>query len=66
MKVRVDEELCSGHGRCHVNAEDVFRLDDNGCNADRGSTIDIPEGADKDALFGLRSCPESAISIVVP
>jgi ferredoxin len=64
MKVHIDGELCSGHGRCYANAMNVFRLDDNGYNADRGSTIDVPPGIESAAVFGLRSCPEAAISIV--
>jgi ferredoxin len=64
VKVRIDGELCTGHGRCAVNAGNVDRLDDVGYNADRGSSIEVAAGAEEAAVFGLRSCPEGAIELV--
>lgn len=64
MKMMVDEELCTGHGRCAHFAPNVFRLDDDGYNADRGGTVEIPMGEEKTATMGMKSCPERAISIV--
>jgi ferredoxin len=64
MKVEIDRELCSGHGRCFTLAGDVYRSDDDGYNADRGSIIDVPAGHEAAAMLGLRSCPEAAISLV--
>jgi len=64
MKVRVDAELCSGHGRCWANAKDVYRLDDDGYNADRGATIEVAPGSEAAAEYGMRSCPEAAIEVV--
>ena len=64
MKMRIDEELCTGHGRCAHYAPKVFRLDEDGYNADRGSTIAVPEGEEKLALMGMKSCPERAITQV--
>ena len=65
MKVHIDEEKCSGHGRCAKFAPNVFRLDDeDGYNSDRGQTIDVPAGEETNARLGIKSCPERAISIV--
>jgi ferredoxin len=64
VRVRIDAELCTGHGRCYANAKDVYRLDDLGYNADRGTTIDVADGDEAAATFGLRSCPEAAIEVV--
>lgn len=65
MKVHIDEVLCSGHGRCAKYAPNVFRLsDDDGYNADRGETIEVPAGEEKNAKLGIKSCPERAITIV--
>ncbi len=64
MRVKIDSENCTGHGRCAKYAPNVFRLDDNGYNADRGSTIKVPEGEEKNAQRGAKSCPERAIVIV--
>lgn len=64
MKMRIDAELCTGHGRCGHYAPNVFRLDDDGYNVDRGSTIEVPTGEEKNATMGMKSCPERAILLV--
>lgn len=64
MKMKIDEELCTGHGRCAHYAPAVFRLDDVGYNADVGKTIEVPAGEEKNAKLGMKSCPERAITIV--
>lgn len=61
MKIKIDETKCSGHGRCFVLAPEVYTLDDEGYNADRGSTIDVPPDKEKQALIGVKNCPEAAI-----
>jgi len=64
MKVEIDDQLCSGHGRCSILAPEVYRLDDNGYNADRGQIIDVPAGYEAAAALGMRNCPEAAINAV--
>jgi ferredoxin len=64
MRVAVDGELCTGHGRCWTLAADVYSADDEGFNNDRGGVIDVPEGHEESALRGVRSCPEAALSVV--
>lgn len=64
MKMKVDEELCTGHGRCARFAPNVFRLDDDGYNTDRGTTIEVPMGEEKNATMGMKSCPERAITLI--
>ncbi|UZF45687.1 ferredoxin [Rhodococcus rhodochrous] len=64
MKVEIDGTLCSGHGRCFVLAEDVYRLDDEGYNADRDSIIEVVPGHEAAAELGMRNCPEGAIATV--
>lgn len=61
MKVAVDKELCTGHGRCAVLAGEVYTLDSNGYNADMGTTIDVPAGLEDKAEYGMHNCPEGAI-----
>ena len=63
MKFDIDDELCSGHGRCAILAAEVFRLDDDGYNADRGAIIDVPPEREVAGLRGMRACPEAAISV---
>jgi ferredoxin len=64
MKVKIDGDLCTGHGRCSAVAEQFYKLDDNGYNADRGKTVDVPAGLEAAARLGSKKCPERAITIV--
>jgi ferredoxin len=65
MRVRIDANLCSGHGRCAKYAPDVFELNDSdGYNKDRGREIEVPEAAEDAARMGIKSCPERAITII--
>jgi ferredoxin len=64
MRVRIDGEHCTGHGRCAKYAPNVFKLDSDGYNADRGSEIDVPAGEEANATRGMKSCPEQAITLV--
>ena len=64
MKAKIDGELCTGHGRCCAVAPDFYRLDDNGYNADRGKTIDVPAALEAAARLGAARCPERAIRIL--
>jgi ferredoxin len=63
MNVRVDAELCTGHGRCYVFAPAVFRPDDEGYNDRRGSTVTVPADAVADVQVAIANCPEAALSI---
>jgi len=64
MKVKIDADLCTGHGRCCVVAPEFYKLDDNGYNADRGKTLDVPAGLETAARLGARKCPERAIAMI--
>lgn len=61
MKVHIDREICTGHGRCYVLAPEVFESDDDGY----GMVIveEVPAGLEDAARRGVANCPESAISI---
>jgi ferredoxin len=64
MKAKIDGALCTGHGRCCAVAPDFYRLDDNGYNADRGKTMDVPAALQAAARLGAARCPERAIRII--
>lgn len=64
MKVKIDDKLCTGHGRCWVVAKDIYKLDDNGYNAERGQIINVPVALEAAAKLGADKCPERAITIV--
>jgi len=64
MKIKIDGELCTGHGRCWTVAKEVYTLDDNGYNAERGKTVEVPKGKEEAARLGAARCPERAITII--
>ena len=64
MKVKIDADLCTGHGRCWVVAPAFYKLDDNGYNAERGKTIDVPIVLEAAARLGAEKCPERALTII--
>jgi ferredoxin len=62
VKVRIDAEACTGHGRCYSLAPEVFDSDETG----HGFVIsdELSEDLRPQALIGVQNCPEQAISIV--
>ena len=62
MRVRVDEDLCTGHGRCYALAPEVFAPDD------RGHCLilveEVPEGERWDAVRDRIKRAASAENIV--
>ncbi len=64
MRVKVDEALCSGQGRCWKYAPNVYDLDDAGFNVARGQEIEVPAGEERAATMGMKACPERAITLV--
>ena len=61
MKVKVDLNLCVGHGRCYALAPEVFGADDYGhCEL----LVEEVDGARADqARLGVDNCPERAITL---
>jgi ferredoxin len=63
MIIRVNDELCVGHGRCYALGPDVFGADDYGhCEVlHREVPADGPLA--EQARAGAANCPERAIEI---
>ena len=60
-RVRVDEEVCTGHGRCYVLAPEVYSADDMGhCCVENP---EVPDAQLEAARRGEASCPEGAITV---
>ena len=62
MKVRVDEDMCEGHGKCEMAAPEVFKLGD-----DDVSIVlldDVPEALTAKVDRAIRLCPRYAIAWV--
>jgi len=62
VKVKVDPDLCEGHGKCQAAAPEVFRLGDD----DLSVVImdDIPEELRPKVDRAIRLCPRQAIGWV--
>jgi ferredoxin len=61
MRVRLDTELCQGHGRCYTLAPDLFDSDELGHCVLR--VEDVPAGLEAEARNGVDNCPEHALSL---
>ena len=61
MRVKVDDELCTGHGRCYALAPEVYAADDRGhCVI---LTEVVPLELEAAARSGEANCPERAITL---
>jgi len=61
VTVRVDVDLCVGHGRCYVLAPDVFGTDEFGhCVV---LEEQVANSLAADARNGADNCPEQAITV---
>jgi ferredoxin len=62
MRLRVDADRCTGHGRCYrFGGVDWLEPDDEGYVTLRGSEIDVPEDDETGARSAADACPEEAI-----
>jgi ferredoxin len=64
VKLRIDAELCTGHGRCYALASELFEPDDEG----HGAVLhggDVPPGQEDAAHRAANNCPERAISTLL-
>jgi ferredoxin len=61
MKLLIDADACTGHGRCYVLAPEVFEPDDEGHSV--GLVDEIPADLLDKARLAAANCPESAITI---
>jgi ferredoxin len=62
MRIVVDHDLCSGHGRCAAVASQVYVLDENGFSA--VNELDVPAHLHEAAQAGANNCPERAITVI--
>jgi ferredoxin len=58
-KVRVDELLCEGHGRCQNAAPEVFRLDED--DVSRVLLDEVPDDLVAKVERAVRLCPRQAV-----
>lgn len=61
MKIRIDSDLCTGHGRCYSLAPELFEPDDEG----NGVVLQeqVPAGQEDAARRAAANCPERAVIV---
>ncbi len=61
MKLLIDSEICTGHGRCYVPAPELFESDDEG----RGVVLQdvVAPELEELARSAEASCPERAVRL---
>ncbi len=62
MRVVIDYERCSGHGRCYSLAPSLFADDDRGYGQVRDVGVVRPD-QEADAERAVLACPERAITL---
>jgi ferredoxin len=62
MRVKIDHEECSGHGRCYTVAPELFVDDERGIGQVIG-TGTISDNLAELASRAVQSCPERAITL---
>jgi ferredoxin len=65
MRVRVDLELCQGHGVCHEEAPEVFEVSERAGAYDQVKLLDEtpPEALRKKVEAAARHCPNRVIRV---
>ena len=62
MRIQVDGERCTGHGRCYTLVPELFDADDEGHS--KVLVDEVPVGLEDRARTAAQNCPEQAISLV--
>jgi ferredoxin len=62
MKVVIDADACTGHGRCYMVAPSVFTSDDSGFGV-AVTDVDLDPGQLVEARSAVANCPERAIAL---
>lgn len=60
MRITLDRERCTGHGRCYMLAPEVFDADADGYGVIRDE--DVAPGLEEAARRAAANCPEDAIT----
>lgn len=63
MKLTIDSEMCTGHGRCYTIAPELFEPDDYGNGQVLPAGTDVPAELVEKARLAVANCPERAITL---
>lgn len=62
MRLRINQEKCQGHNRCHAIAPELVNIDDYGNAHERDDGV-VPPSLEVKARLAAANCPEFAIEI---
>jgi ferredoxin len=63
MKVRINSDVCQGHGRCYDLAPDLFGDDEEGFGQVLGDGVVSPD-KEREARLAVANCPERAVEVI--
>ena len=63
MRISIDHEACTGHGRCYALAPELFEADDEGYGQVADASGAVPPGLEDAARRAVNNCPERAITL---
>jgi ferredoxin len=63
MRLRINSDVCQGHGRCYDLAPDLFGDDEEGFGQVLGDGVVTPD-KERDARLAVANCPERAIEVI--
>jgi ferredoxin len=63
MKVRINSDVCQGHGRCYDLAPDLFGDDEEGFGQVLGDGV-VPPDKEREARLAVANCPERAVEVI--
>jgi ferredoxin len=61
VKIVLDSDRCTGHGRCYSLAPELFDADDEGHSV--VIATEVPAGLEAQARLAVDNCPETCISL---
>jgi ferredoxin len=64
MRLVLDAETCTGHGRCYALAPELFTANDDDGHGELVGDGLVPSGAEVEAKRAALNCPERAITIL--
>jgi ferredoxin len=62
VRLEIDSDACTGHGRCWSLSPDVYECDDDGYCLDPSG--EVPAALEASARRGAENCPEGAIRVI--
>jgi ferredoxin len=61
VKIVLDSDRCTGHGRCYSLAPELFDADDEGHSV--VIAPEVPPGLEAQARLAVDNCPETCIRL---